>query len=171
MKIFFIAIALSLSLFGSDLLKIHKKLVPMTLLQVKSIAKKDDKTIKIIIIANKNEYLKAQELQEMFPKKIKSFSLQTEIVEELNIKKIKSMDFDAIYSFALNKASYQLIKDISVYKKCVSFANSYKGLEEGILLYIDKKKRIKIYMNAKTMKLVKVPFNNGFISIVEVVNE
>ena len=117
MKIFIITIALSLSLFGSDLLKIHKKLVPMTLLQVKTIAKKSDKTIKIIIIANKNEYLKAQELQEIFPKKIKSFSLQTEIVEESNIETIKSMSFDAIYSFALKKVNYQFIKNISVDKK------------------------------------------------------
>jgi len=170
MKILFIVIALSLSLFGSDLLKIHRKLVPMTLLQVKTIAKKYDKTIKIIIISNENELLIAQELQDLIPKKIKTFKIKTEILQESNINKLNIKKFDAIYTFSLKDKTYKSINSISLEKKIVTFSNSKLGIEKGMLIFIDKKKKINIYMNSKTMKQLKIPFNSKFLSIVKLLN-
>ncbi|MEA2098700.1 MAG: hypothetical protein U9P72_01065 [Campylobacterota bacterium] len=171
MKIIFIVLALCFSLFGSDLLKIHKKLVPMTLLQVKTIAKKSDKTIKIMIVVNENERLKAQTLQDMFAKKVKKFSLQTQILEENNINKLSTINFDAIYAFSLSESSYKIINNISKSNNIVTFANSHDGFKNGLLVYIDKKKKIKIYINSTTMKIVKIPFSSRFLSIVEISDE
>ena len=171
MKIFFIVLAFSFSLFGSDLLKIHRKLVPMTLLQVKTIAQKSDKTIKIIIVVNKNERVKALELQTLFASKVKKFSLYTQILEESNIDKLSSLDFDALYVFTLSKSSYKSINDISKLNNIVTFANSHDGFRNGLLVYIDKKKKIKIYINSTTMKIVKIPFSSKFLSIVDISDE
>jgi len=167
MKIFFIVIALSLSLFSSDLLKIHRKLVPMTLLQVKSIVKKEDKTIKILIIANANELLKAQELKDLIPNKIKNFYIETNIIEELDVDTLLTLKVDAIYTFSLKHSSYETINKFSLKNSIVTFSNSYVGLEKGMLIFIDKKKKINIYMNSKTMKYLKIPFNSKFLSIVK----
>ena len=167
MKLFFIVIALSLSLFGSDLLKIHRKLVPMTLLQVKSIAKKKNKTIKVLIIANENELLTAQELEDLIPNKIKKFYIETNILLESNIDNLLTLEFDAIYTFSLKDPTYKIINEISLKNSIVTFSNSYLGLEKGMLIFIDKKKKINIYMNAKTMKNIKIPFNSKFLSIVK----
>ena len=167
MKIFFIVIAFSLSLFGSDLLKIHRKLVPITLLQVKSIVKKNDKTIKILIIVNENELLKAQELEDLMPNKIKNFYMETNILKESKIDELLTLDFDAIYTFSLKNSTYEVINRYCLKNKIVTFSNSYTGLEKGILIFIDKKKKIKIYMNTKTMKSLKIPFNSKFLSIVK----
>jgi len=169
MKIFFIVIALSLSLFGSDLLKIHRKLVPMTLLQVKNIIKKEDKTIKILIIANENELLTAQELADLIPNKIKNFFIEVNILKESNIDNLLILDFDAIYTFSLKNETYNVINKISLQNSIVTFSNSYDGLEKGMLIFIDKKKKIEIYMNSKTMKYLKIPFNNKFLSIVKLI--
>jgi len=171
MKIFFIVIALSLSLFSSDLLKIHRKLVPMTLLQVKSIAKKDDKTIRILIIVNTNELLIAQELEELIPHKIKNFNIKVDILQESNIDDLISKKFDSIYTFSLKDETYDIINNISFKGTVVTFSNSYIGLKKGMLIFIDKKKKINIYMNSKTMKLLKIPFNSKFLSIVKLINE
>lgn len=171
MKIFFLLLAFSLSIFGSDLLNIHKKLVPMTLLQVKTIAKKSEKNMKIIIVVNENEILKAKELKDMFPSKIKKFSLTTKIVKESDITNLASLEFDAIYTFSLSKLSYKMINNISMARGVITFSNSYNGLLNSMLVFIDKKKKIKIYMNAHTMKFTKIPFNSRFLSIVEIVNE
>ena len=167
MKIFFIVIALSLSLFGSDLLKIHRKLVPITLLQVKNIVKQDDKTIKILIVANENELLKAQELEDLMPNKIKNFYIETNILKESKIDELLTLDFDAIYTFSLKNSTYEVINRYCLKNKIVTFSNSYTGLEKGMLIFIDKKKKIKIYMNTKTMKSLKIPFNSKFLSIVK----
>jgi len=167
MKIFFIVIALSLSLFCSDLLKIHRKLIPITLLQVKNIVKKDDKTIKILIVANENELLKAQELEDLMPNKIKNFYIETNILKESKIDELLTLDFDAIYTFLLKNSTYEVINKYCLKNKIVTFSNSYTGLEKGMLIFIDKKKKIKIYMNTKTMKSLKIPFNSKFLSIVK----
>jgi len=167
MKIFFIVIALSLSLFGSDLLKIHRKLVPITLLQVKNIVKQDDKTIKILIVANENELLKAQELEDLMPNKIKNFYIEINILKESKIDELLTLDFDAIYTFSLKNSTYEVINRYCLKNKIVTFSNSYTGLEKGMLIFIDKKKKIKIYMNTKTMKSLKIPFNSKFLSIVK----
>jgi len=171
MKVFFIVIALSLSLIGSELLKVHRKLVPMILLQVKDIAKKKNKIIKILIVANTNELLIAQELKELIPKKIKYFDIKTSILEESNINELWVLNYDAIYAFSLSKKTYDMINQISLKDKIVTFSNSNIGLKSGMLVFIDKKKKINIYMNFKTMKQLKIPFNSKFLSIVKFVNE
>jgi len=171
MKIFFIVLAFSFSLFGNDLLKIHRKLVPMTLLQVSTIAKKNDKTIKIIIVVNKNERVKANKLQNLFGDKIKKFSLDVKILEEENITRLKTLDFDALYAFTLAKENYKTINEISYKKNSVTFANTYDGFKNGLLVFIDKKKKIKIYINSTTMKIVKIPFSSKFLSIVKISDE
>ena len=171
MKKIIVFIAFSLSLFGSDLLQIHRKLVPMTLLQVNSIAKKADKTINIYIISNENELLKAHEFKTMLPKKIKSFKINPTVVEESNIDELFNDDIDAIYTFSLSDLSYTTIHSIITQTDIVTFSNLYTGLKKGMLIFIDKKKKIKLYMNSKMMKLQKIPFNNRFLSIVKLVDE
>jgi len=168
MKIFFIVLALSYTLFGSDLLKIHRKLVPMTLLQVSTIAKKSDKTIKIVIVVNKNEQLKAIKLQNLFGEKIKRFNLDVKIVEESEISELSNLDFDAIYAFTLTDSSYKFIDKISRERNSVTFSNTFDGFKKGLLVFIDKKKKIKIYINSDTMKILKIPFSSKFLSIVEI---
>lgn len=169
MKIIFVVLLSSLLLFSSDLLNIHRKLIPMTLLQIKTIAKKSDKTIKILIITKENELLKAHKLQNMFSSSVKNFTLETQILQESDIQEIYSMKFDAIYAFSLDRSTYKLIQKIVKKRGVVSFSNTNKGLKNGILIYIDKKKRIRIYINSKMMKQQKIPFSSKFLSIVEIV--
>ncbi len=169
MKIIFVVLLSSLLLFSSDLLNIHRKLIPMTLLQIKTIAKKSDKTIKILIITKENELLKAHKLQDMFSSNVKNFTLETQILQESDIQEIYSMKFDAIYAFSLDRSTYKLIQKIVKKRGVVSFSNTNKGLKNGILIYIDKKKRIRIYINSKMMKQQKIPFSSKFLSIVEIV--
>jgi Asp-tRNA(Asn)/Glu-tRNA(Gln) amidotransferase A subunit family amidase len=156
---------------GADLLNIHRKLVPMTILQIKSIVKKSIKDIKILIITNQNELIKAQKLQSLFPNKIKKFTLQTQIVQESDIDKLYNYNFDAIYCFSLEQASYDTIKNISLKKNIVTFTNRFGGLKNGLLVYISKKKKIKIWINSQTMRKVKIPFSSKFLSVVKMYDE
>jgi hypothetical protein len=171
MKILFIVLLFLASLLGDDLLNIHRKLVPMTLLQVKNIAQKSDKTIKIVIITNENELIKAQKFQKLLPSKIKGYSLESKIIDETQINKLVNMEYDSIYAFTLKKQNYEFIANEAQTKKAPTISNSIFGLKNGILLFIDKKKRIKIYINKQTMKLSKVPFSSKFLSIVELYDE
>jgi SAM-dependent MidA family methyltransferase len=143
----------------------------MTILQIASVVKKNNKNIKVLIIVNQNEFTKAQKLQNLFPNKIKKFTLQTQIIEESNIKNISNYLFDAIYCFSLKKSSYNIVKNISKKRKIATFTNRLSGLKKGLLVYIEKRKKIKIWINANTMREVKVPFSNKFLSIVRMYNE
>ncbi len=108
------------NLMYADNLLVHKKLIPITLLQIDSIIKKKTKEINLIIIVNKNEEIKALKLKDLLPKTIKEYDLNIDIIyESKSIKYIENNNkkIDAIYCFNLKKDSYKNIINFTINNK------------------------------------------------------
>jgi hypothetical protein len=140
----------------------------MSLLQIHDIVNKNKKEINFLIITQPNQISKASELKELFPSDIKSFSIVTTIIEVQNMQKYllkNEASIDAIYGFGLSKKQYNFINGLK--KKLPTFSYSLEGLKNGALIYIQLQKRIHILLNRKTMKNIKINFNNQFLQMVE----
>jgi DNA integrity scanning protein DisA with diadenylate cyclase activity len=161
---------LTFSFVYSGILNIHKKIIPISLLQIKEIINKDKKIINIVIIANKNEEINALSLKESFPKKIKSYRIKITIIYEKNWKsKIvqSKIKYDAIYLFPLKKREYKKIINYANINNIVTFSYNFEGLKIGSLLYIEFTNKITIYLNKKTMKNLDITLNNRFLNMVK----
>ena len=163
---------LMFNILCADILAIHKRIIPISLLQVKNIAKKKDKVINLAIVVKDNEYLKAKEFQELLPTKIKSFRLNSKIIKDDKnlLSNLNNDNIDAIYVFYLNKESFKVVQDFSIKHSIATFANRESYLDFGILLYIGKRKRIEIKLNKEIMKKAKVPFSSKFLSVTRIYN-
>ncbi|MCK5294058.1 MAG: DUF4154 domain-containing protein [Arcobacteraceae bacterium] len=156
---------------NANILSIHKKIVPISLLQVSSIVNKEVKKINLAIVVKKGEELQAISLQDLMPDKIKTYTLNIEIIYENRIEEqlINNYEhFDAIYLFNLKKENYQKIINYSINNKIVTFSSDKQGLENGALIYIEFTNKIKIYLNKATMKQAKISFNNRFLRMVKI---
>jgi hypothetical protein len=169
LALFFLNISL-LSILDADMISIHKRIIPISLLQISDIIKKEKREINFIIATKENQIAKALEFKELLPKTVKSFVLKSVVVTDNNIKEYlieHKNSIDAIYCFDLTKSSCKLIKEFTTKNKVPTFSYSVRGFKRGALLYIEIKNKIHIYMNRKTMKNVKINFNNQFLQMVE----
>jgi hypothetical protein len=155
----------------SNILTIHKKIVPITILQVKEIAQKSSKIIHVALVVSSLEMLKALQLQKELPKKIKGFHILTDVIyeEELPKKILNSKkSYDVFYIFDVGQQSFKELIDFSIKNKVLTFSNSFYGLENGSLLYIDLEDKIKIYINKNSMKSIQFTFDSRFLRMVKI---
>jgi len=165
-KIFLIAAIVTLNIFA-DILSIHKKIVPITILQSNKIVTKENKIIKLAIIVNKTEELKAIKFMNLLPNDVKSYKLDTTIIFEKDLQNRSQLqDFDALYCFNLNSNSYKFISNFAIDNKKLTFSYTKKGLDNGLLFYIDFTNKIKIYINRSILIKSKILFNSRFLGIV-----
>ncbi len=153
---------------NANTLQIHKRIIPMSLLQIHNIINKDKREINFLIITKSNQISKALELQEIFPKKIKSFSIITTVIEEQNMEEYmlnNGKNIDAVYGFGLSVKQYSIINNLK--KKLPTFSYSLAGLKKGALIYIQLQNKIHILLNRTTIKKIKIKFNNQFLQMVE----
>ncbi len=152
----------------ADILLIHKRIVPISLLQVKDIVNKKDKIITFVIVTNKNQIAKALRFKELLPSSIKSFTLNISIVYESDIIQYSNKNkIDAFYCFSLSNDICRFIANFAQQNSIVTFGHSKKCLEEGSLIYIEMTNKINIYLSKKTLKGSKINFNSQFLQIVE----
>ncbi len=159
-----------LSTVNADMLAVHKRIIPISLLQIDNIVKKTDKKINLVIITPKNQMVKALEFKELLPSIIKSFFLNVKVIEEKDIQEygLKNQNnIDAIYCFDLSKNICKFIKKFTNKNRIPTYSYSISGFKRGALLYIFLKNKIYIHMNKKTMKNTKIKFNSQFLQIVE----
>ena len=152
----------------ANILLIHKEIVPISLLQVENIVSKSEKTIHLLIITKENQMAQALKLKELLPKSIKSFAINTTIINDKNMERYTlntKNHIDAIYCFDLSAKQYKFINTLK--NKLPTFSYSQDGLKKGALLYIQFKNKIHILMNSNTMKKTKINFNTQFLQIVE----
>jgi len=155
-------------LFG-NFLQIHQKIIPITLLQIENIANKGIKAINILVVTKGYDLQKAYELKENFPKEIKTFKINLKIItqkELISYLKWYGNKIDAIYGINLEKSDYNYINNSNF--KIPTFGYSFGDLKNGALLFIEFTDEIKIYLNKKTMKKLKIDFNNQFLEMVEI---
>ena len=167
--IFYILFVINFS-YG-NILTVHKKILPISLLQVNNIIHKNEKNLNLAIIVNKNEEVNAIYLKDLMPKNIKSFKLNINIIYEKDIiQKLihTNTKYDAIYCFDLSTNNYNKVINYSITNQIITFAFNHIGLKNGALLYIEFTTKIKIYLNKKTMKKAKISFNNRFLRMVNI---
>ena len=167
----FIIFILFTSVIKADNLLVHKKIVPISLLQINDIANKKNKVISLTIVVKDSQMLKALKLKKLLPKTIKSFVLSVTIVKEKDIRyySLKNQGIvDAFYCFDLSKKSYKFLKYFTINNNIPTFSNTIDGLKKGNLIFIDIKNKIHILINRKVLKDTKISFNNQFMQIVEI---
>jgi len=154
----------------ADILSIHKKIVPISLLQIKSIVQNSKKSIHLVIVAKRNQMAKALQFKSMLPLSIKSFSFKTVVIDEKDIKfyALKNQGYiDAFYCFELTDKSYDFLNDFAKTNNLPTFSYNKDGLNNGMLLYIDFTNTIKIYMNKDVLKDNNILFNSRFLLMVK----
>jgi hypothetical protein len=152
------------------MIAIHKRIIPISLLQIDDIMNKNDKKINLVIITPKNQMAKALEFKELLPSSIKSFSLNVIVIEENAIIEYgleNQKNIDAFYCFDLSKDICKFIQKFTIENKIPTFSYSAMGFKRGALLYIFLKNKIHIYMNKRTMKNSKINFNTQFLNMVK----
>ena len=168
---FIITISLFFTILNADILDIHKKIVPISLLQVSSIVNKQNKIISLIIIVNKNEELKALRFKRLLPKTIKKYKFKVNIIYENELlngyKNYLLEDCDAIYSFHIQKNSSKQLSKFAIKNRKITFAYKKNGLDCGLLLYIEFTNKISIYINKHILKQSKIVFNSRFLRMVK----
>ena len=174
MKFFYllsIVFILFISNINADNLLIHKRIIPISLLQIKDIVNKYDKKILIVIVAKQIQIEQAFKFKELLPKTIKTFKLKAVIVKDKDLQyySLKNQDFiDAFYCFDLSDNSYKFLDTFTKTNHIPSFSNTLDGLKKGNLLYIEFKNKIKIFINLEVFKKTKINFNNQFMQMVDI---
>lgn len=164
MKVMLFGLLLITNVFA-DMLGVHQRIIPISLLQVKKIAKKKDKVINFVIVVSGKETTRASTFEGLLPQKLKSFIFNTKIVKEESLRSALKEDVDAIYVFGLSDKGFEEIKEFSINHAVPTFANEESYLDKGMLLFIDKKQKIDIKLNKEIMKKAKVPFSRKFLSV------
>jgi len=174
MKKIFISIVLTTVFFANikaDILTIHKRIVPISLLQIKDIVYKRHRAIYIVIVAKETQMAQAYKFKELLPKTIKTFELDAAVVKDKDIQyySLKNQDFiDAFYCFDLSDNSYRFLNAFTKNNRIASFSNTMDGLKKGNLLYIEFKNKIKIFINPEVLRKTKISFNNQFMQMVNI---
>ncbi len=170
----FLSIIITIFIFSNlkaNILSIHKRIVPVCLLQIEDIVNKTDKEINLVLVVNKKQISKAIEFKDLLPNKIKLFSLNTKILYDTDIKNYLNDNknhIDAFYYFDIEKSLYRLLNNYTKKNHIVTFGYDYENLKTGALIYIDIKNKIDIYLNKKLFINNKINFNNQFLQIVEI---
>jgi len=154
----------------ADLLSIHQRIIPISLLQINSIMHKQDKNINFIIISSKNQMAKAIEFRKNLPNKIKIFNLHKTIVNTNNAKQYLSKHshfIDGIYLFDIDEKELNYIINFANQHHIVTYGYSKKTLKLGALLYIDYTNKIHFFMNKSSIKKANIHFNNQFLQLME----
>ncbi len=153
---------------NANTLEIHKRIIPISLLQIKNIVNKNEKTIHLLIVTKGNQMAQALKLKELLPKRVKSFSIIITIIKNKYLQKYTLEDkntIDAMYCFDLSSKQYEFINKLK--NKIPTFSYDLQGLKKGALIYIQLKNKIHILMNRQTMQDTKINFNNQFLQMVE----
>jgi hypothetical protein len=154
----------------ADILTIHKKIVPIILLQSKQIITKNDKILNLALVVNQDEEIKAYEFKDILATKIKNFNLKIHIFYESDIKKNIFLlnNSDGIYCFNLSNDTYNLIKNYAINYKKITFSYSKIGLSKGLMFFVDFTTRIIIYANKQSIKSSDIDFNTKFLRIITI---
>lgn len=168
--IFILLVTLNLLNLDADMLAVHKRIVPISLFQIKKIVSKDDKIINLDLIVKDNQIVKAIDFQSMLPKYIKSFILKTKIIKESQLVQFlkNKKNIDALYCFDISKKSWDIVKKFEIKNNIVVYSYSKDGLNFGALLYIELTDKVHLIVNKKILKSSKVIFNNQFLQILDI---
>lgn len=162
---------LLLGLLHADILSIHKKIVPIVLLQSTQISQKYPKEINLGIIVSKDEIVKARNFKELLPKNYKNYLLNIHIIYEENLQKDlynRSNNYDALYIFSITSSNYERVKEYSINNQLLTFSNDNTGLQKGVLFYIALENKIVIYVNKNIMINSRIKFDQRFLRMVKV---
>ena len=154
----------------ADILSIHKKIIPISLLQINSITHKKNKNINFLIISSKNQMAQAIEFKKDLPNKIKIFNLHKTIINANDTKQYLSKHnnfIDGIYLFDIDKKYLHDIIKFANTHHIVTYSYSKKALKLGALLYIDYTNKIHFLINRSSMKKANIHFNSQFLQLVE----
>ena len=158
------------SFIKADELLIHKRIIPISLLQNTHILEKKDKIINFIIAVDNDQILKALEFKKILPKKIKNYKLNIIVLKEKDIKKYCQThnNIDAIYMFDLSNDIWSYIKKFTIKHNITVYCYKKDGLKKGGLFYIEFTDKIHILVNKKVLKQSNMIFNSQFLQILEV---
>jgi len=156
--------AFLISTLSASTIEISAKLIPRILFQSSIVS--DKKTVNIAVVYTKNSLSKARELKNKIKPNYKEYSIDVTLVDAAK-SPFKFDKYEGAYIFSNSNIDIDNLVKEAKSNSVLTFSDSYAQLKQGILFFIESKRKIVIHLNAESADRSNIGFNPTFLKYVK----